>query len=193
MRAAPGFSLVEMLVVLLVIVLMTSLVTLNLDAGAGERELRERVESLIAVAGYALDEAQFSGSDFGALFIAGVDERGDTVIEVHWRQRLLTGWRRPLESAEIFKPLRFPAGVRVQLLIEGDERLPAGADAADPATGITPQWLLVSSGETQPGELLLRDGDDDSVRWRVSWDALARFEQFPGDEPERFGDYATAR
>jgi general secretion pathway protein H len=179
MRAAPGFSLVEMLVVLLVIVLMTSLVTLNLDSGAGERELRERVESLIAVAGYAVDEAQFSGSDFGALFVAAADERGEPVIEVHWRQRLPVGWRAPLESAEIFRPLRFPASTRVQLLIEGDEVVPAGAAAADPASGVTPQWLLVASGETQPGELILRRSRQTTVNWRVSWDALARFEQFP--------------
>jgi general secretion pathway protein H len=182
MRSARGFSLIEMLVVLLVIVLMTSLVTLNLDSGAGDRELRERVETLIAVAGYAIDEAQFSGSDFGVLFVAGTDDRGDPVVTLHWRQRLLEGWRAPRESREIFRPLRFPTSARVQLLIDGDEALLADPAAADPGSGAAPQWLLVASGETQPGEVIVRNRDDDSVAWRVSWDALARFDHYRGEE-----------
>jgi len=193
MRAVDGFSLIEMLVVLFVVVLMTSLVSLNLDSGAGQRELRERLDTLMAVAGYALDEAQFSGSDFGALFVAETDDRGESRVAVYWRQRLPEGWRQPLNSQDIFEPLRFPAGARVQLLLEGDEVLPAGATASDPLGGATPQWLLVSSGETQPGELLLRSRDADALEWRLSWDALARFEQYRGTDQESLEDYALAR
>lgn len=193
MRKARGFSLIEMLVVLLVIVLMTTLVTLNLDSGVGERELRERVETMIAVAGYAVDEAQFSGSDFGALFVATTDDRGEPTVTLYWRQRLAEGWRAPRESEDVFRPLQFPPSARLQLLIEGDEVLLADAAAADPRSGIAPQWLLVASGETQPGELIVRNREDDSVAWRVSWDALARFDHYRGEESESLEDYALAR
>jgi hypothetical protein len=181
-----------MLVVLFVIVLMTSLVTLNVNSGAGDRIVQERLETLTAVAAYALDEAQFSGSDFGALFANSVNERGEPTLSVHWRQRLLEGWREPAESREIFSSLEFPANTRLQITLDTVELLPAAEDAADPRTGATPQWLMLSSGETQAGELVIRDLDDDAVLWRLSWDPLGRFKQFRGDSDEALGGYAFA-
>ncbi|MDP5071012.1 MAG: prepilin-type N-terminal cleavage/methylation domain-containing protein, partial [Congregibacter sp.] len=109
MRPHSGFSLIEMLVVLFVVVLMTSLVTLNVNSGANDRVVQEQLETLTAVAAYALDEAQFSGSDFGALFATSMNERGEPTLSVHWRQRLPQGWRAPAQSREIFSSLEFPA------------------------------------------------------------------------------------
>lgn len=188
-----GFSLIEMLVVLFVIVLMTSLVTLNLNSGTDDRLVKERLETLVAVAGYALDEAQFSGSDFGVLFANSVNERGEPTLTAHWRQRLNQGWREPQESAAIFESLEFPANTRLQIRLDDVELLPASLDAADPLIGAIPQWLMLSSGETQIGELLIRNRDDDVLLWRLSWDALGRFEQFRGDNDETVGEYAAAR
>jgi len=188
-----GFSLIEMLVVLFVIVLMTSLVTLNVNSGAADRLVQERLETLVAVAGYALDEAQFSGSDFGVLFTNSVNERGEPTVTAHWRQRLSQGWREPQESAEVFASLEFPASARIQILLDDAELLPAAIDAANPSTGVTPQWLMLSSGETQTGELQIRNRDDDALLWRLTWDALGRFEQFRGDNQDTVGEYARAR
>lgn len=192
MSADRGFSLIEMLVVLFVIVLMTSLVTLNVNSGAGDRLVQERLETLVAVADYALDEAQFSGSDFGVLFAGSVNERGEPTITAHWRQRFNEGWREPQGSTDIFTPLEFPANARLQILLDDVELLPAALDAVNPAAGTSPQWLLLSSGETQTGELLIRSRDDDQLLWRLSWDALGRFEQFRGNNDETVDDYARA-
>ncbi|MFK7829224.1 MAG: prepilin-type N-terminal cleavage/methylation domain-containing protein [Congregibacter sp.] len=179
-----GFSLVELLVVVLVVVIIASLVTLNVGSGTGDRELERRVQTLRATAAYALDEAQFSGADFGLLFVADSNDGGDTMLTVHWRQRLPAGWRLPVQSVEFFSPLIFPASARVQLLLGDIEILLADAAAASPTSGVAPQWLLFSSGETQPGELIFRDRDSGEILWRLSWDLLGRFEIFRGERSD---------
>lgn len=195
-----GFSLIEMLVVLFVIVLMTGLVTLNVSSGGRDRLLQEQLESLVAVAGYALDEAQFRGSDFGVLFVNSVDASGELNVTAHWRQRLVQGWRPPEQSAQIFASVAFPASARLQIFLDGVEFLPAAEDAVDLAAqdavasgpAVSPQWLLLASGETQAGELLVRQRDDDTLLWRLRWDALGRFEQFRGNNAESVNDYAVS-
>lgn len=175
-----GFSLIEMLVVLLVIVIMVGLVTLNVSTGDGSRELEQQLRKLRAAAAYALDEAQFSGSDFGVLLIETVDDSGDQVLTAYWRQRLPAGWGEPLNSPDIFKPLKFPATARHQLLLEEQEVLTD--QPLTTAEGSTqPQWLLFSSGETVPGELAFFDRGSDRPLWRLRWDPLARFELFRGE------------
>lgn len=195
MPAAPadsrGFSLIEILMVLFVVVLMTGLVSFNIDSGASDRVLQSRVEALLAVASLALDEAQESGSDYGLLFVEDVDDRGERVVRAHWRQRLNIGWRSPDESDGVFAPIAFPAGVEVTLVLDGVAVAPAAAKAAgDESLGASPQWLFTASGETQTGELILSDRDLGDVQWRLSWDALGRFERFRGDELEPEAGFA---
>ena len=180
---AQGFSLVEMLVVLFVVVLLTGLVSLSVDSGAGDRILRERVEALAAVATYALDEAQFVGSDFGLLFTRGLNAAGDDVTRADWRQRLPAGWRAPPAQGEVFAPIEFPGEVELDLVLDGAQVVLDDAAAAAAQRGRAPQWLLLSSGETQAGELSLRERRSGELLWRLDWDALARFDSRPGDWP----------
>ena len=180
---ARGFSLVEMLVVLFVVVLLTGLVSLSVDSGAGDRIVRERVEALAAVATYALDEAQFVGSDFGLLFTRGLNAAGEDVTRAHWRQRLPAGWRAPPVQGEVFAPIEFPGEVELDLLLDGAQVVLDDAAAAAAERGRAPQWLLLSSGETQAGELSLRERRSGELLWRLDWDALARFDSRPGDRP----------
>lgn len=180
---AQGFSLVEMLVVLFVVVLLTGLVSLSVDSGAGDRILRERVEALAAVATYALDEAQFVGSDFGLLFTRGLNAAGEDVTRAHWRQRLPAGWRAPPAQGEVFAPIEFPGEVELDLVLDGAQVVLDDAAAAAAQRGRAPQWLLLSSGETQAGELSLRERRSGELLWRLDWDALARFDSRPGAQP----------
>ena len=62
-----GFSLLEMLVTLIVIVLITSLVSLAINSGGQEIQLEAKVRNLGEVAAYAVDEAQLIGRDYGLL------------------------------------------------------------------------------------------------------------------------------
>ena len=183
---ARGFSLVEMLVVLFVVVLLTGVVSLSVDSGARDRIVRERVEALAAVATYALDEAQFVGSDFGVLFTRGLNDAGEDVTRAHWRQRLPEGWRAPPAPGELFAPIEFPGDVELELVLDGAPVALDEARAAD--AGRAPQWLLLSSGETQAGELSVRERLAGELLWRLGWDALARFDSRSGARPSNFAD-----
>lgn len=186
-----GFSLIELLVVLFVVVLLTSLVSLNVNTGAGDRVTRERLDALLAVAAYALEEAQDSGSDFGVLFTGDRDAQGQLVQRAHWRQRRVGGWRTIPD--DVFADIDFPPDVVLTLRLDGTDVALAEPETAMPARGRVPQWLFTAGGETQTGELLLHERDSGKLVWRVSWDALGRFSTYRGDSLEaEFGDAIDA-
>lgn len=168
-----GFSLLELLVTLFVVVLVTSLVTLTVGSGGQEIRLEAEVRNLADVASYALDEAQLTGRDFG-LLLQRVDDAGETLYGYRWRERLPEGWRAPPGGKDVFTARQFPAEIELQLQLE-DIPL-AELDLADSEEELTPQVVFYASGETTPGSLELRRRDDGELLWRVQWDLLGRFE-----------------
>lgn len=175
-----GFSLLEMLLVLFVIVVLTSLVTLNVNTGSKTRVAQDALESLRRSAVYALDEAQFGGRDFGLLLVRG--EVVGAELRFVWRERLPQGWRSPEQSRDIFTTIDLPD--TVILILDDGVVVPLEPSAAVESLGAAPQWLLLASGETQAGELLWRDESGVEQLWRLRWDALGRFELLRGDEEE---------
>ena len=188
-RHQRAFSLLELLVTLFVIVLVTSLVTLNVGSGGAEYQVQEDVEAIADTANYALDEAQFSGSDYGLLLARDLDDDGNAVIALHWRQRLAQGWRAPETAPEIFRPILLPEEAEPSLLLDNVEVEPAESAALDPLAGVAPQWLFSANGETQTGELRLQQGRDRRTELVLTWDALARFERTGEPEGERERDF----
>ncbi len=184
MTADRGFSLVEMLVVMVVVVLLLGMVSLNLNSGASDGEVERLVDRLEATVAYALDEAQFSGSDFGLLLVRGQDQNGNPELVGHWRQRLPDGWNTPRRSEEFFAPLQFPASVDASLVLEQQQVIPENPDASDPINGVAPQWWFSSGGETATGSLLLTDVASGDTLWLLEWDLLGRFERYRGNDRE---------
>ena len=66
-RHQKGFSLIEMLAVVFVVVLLTSLVSLNVGSGSADINRENQVRDVAAMLGYALTEAELSGADHGLL------------------------------------------------------------------------------------------------------------------------------
>lgn len=164
-RVVQGFSLVELLVVLFVIVLMTSLATLGLSSGSRDRDVEGAVRSLMGVGAYALDEAQFTGRDIGLRL------RRDTGADswyAEWLERWPGGWRHPESARDVWSAQRFAPGVIPELSLEGRAvTLEREGDA--------PAIVFFASGETTPGEMTWRDRDSGDVLWRLRWDLLGRF------------------
>jgi type II secretion system protein H len=185
-RPPRGFSLLELLVVLFVVVIITSLATLNVGSGNQDLRLEAQVREMQNIALFALDEAQLSGRDMGMLLF--LDARGpETTFGYDWRERRPEGWRRPLAASDVFAEQTLPAAVDLSLLLENvpaAELLPAPV-AADAA----PQVVFYASGEVVPGELELRQRDNGEILWRLQWDLLGRITlQRRGevaDEPDR--------
>lgn len=184
-----GFSLLELLVALFVIVLVTSLVSLNLGSGGRDIELEARVRNLADVAAYALDEAQLTGRDYGLLLGQEVVE-GETLYRYAWRERYVDGWRPPASGKDVFAEQVLPAGFELQLELEDSvfrERELAGDEdgVRDEDEEERPQVVLYASGETTVGLIDVRRRDNGELLWRVQWDLLGRFSVLPrGEELE---------
>lgn len=177
-----GFSLLELLVTLFVVVLITSLVTLTVSSGGQDIRLEAKVRNLADVASYALDEAQLLGRDFG-LLLQQVDEDGEWLYEYHWRERLPEGWRVPGSGKDVFAAQQLPAGVELQLQL--DDMPVSELTVTENADEATPQVVFYSSGETSAGAIDVRRSDSGELLWRVEWDLLGRFEVLRrGEAPE---------
>ena len=182
-----GFSLLELLVALFVVVIITSLVTLTVNSGGQDVELDARVRSLADISGYALDEAQMRSVDMG-LLIERVDESEGTAYIYSWRERMPEGWRRPIVDADIFGSQRFPIGLELALEVEDAliEVLSAQELALEELTGglsdtqngvtheVLPQVIFYSSGEATVASIQLREEKTGDLLRRIEWDLLGR-------------------
>ncbi len=171
-RRQQGFSLLELLVTLFVIVMVTSLVTLNIGSGDRDILLKAAVEGLADSANYALDEAQFTGINHG-LRLRMEDESGEWRYHADWYAEGQTGWRTPDDGREVFASSTLPVGLEIQLEIDG---VIQEAESLVPVSeNPTPQVVFYSSGETVPGIMDIRDAQTGELLWRMEWDLLGNF------------------
>jgi general secretion pathway protein H len=173
-----GFSLLELLVALMVVVLVTTLVNLSVSSGGQDIQLESQVRSLADVAIYALDEAQMSGVDYG-LMLREEEETGETIYSYHWLQRHIDGWKEPARGGEMFASQELPPGVALELELEDAPMVELSLDDNDyeeDEEPITPQVVFYASGETTVGAINVRQVDNDELLWRIEWDLLGRFE-----------------
>ena len=175
-----GFSLVELLVVLLLIVMVAGMVSLNVSSGGQETRLAAQVRNLAETAEYALDEAQFTGRDHG-LLLEQVDEGGEWVYAYTWHQRAIDGWDPPAGEPEVFAEQRLPPEISLELEIENSPFSEVGLDEEEESRG--PQVVFYASGETTVGAINVRRREDGELLWRIEWDLLGRFELMPGGVP----------
>ena len=176
-----GFSLLELLVVLIVVVLITSMVSLTVSSGGQGVRLESTVRRLADVASYALDEAQMTGLDYG-LLLQEVHEDGASYYRYSWHQRRLDGWQQPAAGQDVFEPQRLPPEVRLELELENTPPVELSPDDEEPQT--RPQVVFYSSGETTVGAIDVRQRDNSDLLWRIEWDLLGRFEVLRRGEAE---------
>jgi len=166
-----GFSLLELLVTLFVIVLVTSLASLNMTSGGREIRLEADVRNLADVAEYASEEAGMRGLDYG-LLLQQQRVGGESRFAYRWRERGPGGWREPDTGKEIFAPGLLPEDVELRLELEGappvDIPLGDGRDT-------DPQVVFYASGEVIPGASDLTGRESGELLWRLEWDLLGRF------------------
>ncbi len=185
-----GFSLLELLVTLFVIVLVTSLVTLNVTSSGRDIELEAMVDDIAGTAAYALDEAQFVGRDFG-LIMNLQSEEGASAFHYRWVQRGdkdesndsagVQRWVAPEGGQDVFAAGALP--VEIELELELDEVLQDQAVFTLKTEAPPPQLVFYASGETTPGALLFRTRENGDLLWRLEWDLLGNFESLPDGLP----------
>jgi general secretion pathway protein H len=164
-HAPSGFTLIEILVVIVIIGVIVASATLAVGVLGRDRELENEARRFAAVLTQAREEAELQGMDVGIFLARPAYEyfRYDGRRE-HWT---------PIEDDDLFKTRELPEGVSVRLWLDGREVIlkpklePFDEKERDKHL---PQLMLLSSGDLNPFELRLeREGT--SEQWRVVGDA----------------------
>ena len=145
-----GFTLLEILVVVVIIVIFTSVVALSVRTVGMERKLKEEALRLTSLLELASDEAVLSGRDLGLR----VEPEGYRFLLFDYP----SGSWYPLDADRVLRPRPFPEQTVTELYLEGLRiDLSEGMIGDDGQLLETPlpQILILSSGELTPFTLRL--------------------------------------
>lgn len=139
-----GFTLLEILVVVIIIGVLAAAVVLAVDGGSA-RQLDREAQRFRALLGQACEQAELGGRDVGVLM------RDDgygfaTLADGYWKPQA--------ESGEL-RLRRWIGGLRSRLTRDGRPLASIDADSREPL----PQMICYSSGELSPFVLNLALGD----------------------------------
>lgn len=160
-----GFSLIEILVALFVIVMLASLVTLNLSSPERDRMAEDSAHTIASLLDYALEEAQYSGYEYGVFLSAS--EQDDLTATLTFKRFERSGWVS-LSDSILTGPIEIVDGVSLELWVEGErmELIPMPQDVAN----WRPAIRLWPSGEMTAGRAVVSDTSEASLQgWGVDW------------------------
>ncbi|MBB6092092.1 general secretion pathway protein H [Povalibacter uvarum] len=180
-RDAAGFTLMEILVVIVVIGVIVSAATLSVNILGRDRESQEEMERVWAVLQQAREEMELQGLDLGMF----VSTRGYEFLRFDGRENR---WM-PMEGDRLFATRELPEGLRFRLWVESREIVMKRDGAVDRGDRDEdkkwpPQIMVLSSGDIMPFELQL-ERDSEPAKWRVEVlpDTDLRLEKREDTEP----------
>ena len=151
--AARGFTLIEIMVVVLIIGVLSAGLLLSVSLTGRDRELEKESDRLLALINYAREQAELQTREYGIIF---QDDNYEFVsYDVH-RQV----WRSIFED-DVLQLRRLPYGLDVKLKIE---TRPIVLKKPENAKDKTPNVMIFSSGDLTQFEVTLeREGGIRSV------------------------------
>lgn len=168
-----GFSLIEMLAVLLIIGLGISLVSLTVGGGDTARKMRAAAGHFSAVAKLAADEAVLSGEPIGLTLVPAGREQP---WQYYW-QRYRDGEWQP-EPEPLDRQL-LPASVLLEVEVEG-QAVEWSARDVDQAKSL-PAVVFYASGEATAFSLLFYSDEVVDAWQRVSVNLASQVSWLDGD------------
>ena len=165
MRACPprstGFTLIEVMVVVLIIGITVSLAVLSISSG--EQPVETEARRLKVLLGLVREESILQGRNLGLRFKAD----GYQFFALTGREWV------PLEEDQMLRQREMPAELRLELEAEGEHFVffPSDDDKDDKDKGAkqdTPQVYFLASGEVSPFSLTLRPFDGNAWQLQVS-------------------------
>jgi len=169
LRQAAGFTLIEILVVMLIVSVMMGIVVVRLPAVSQSAELTEDSERLLTILNMASDEAIIKGAELGFDIEKGSYQFYEMDSE---------NGKWDLLEYSPFNKRQLSKGVRINIRVEGRSLL------KDPDSTI-PSVLFLSSGETTEAEIdLVESGSNSSLK--ITSDGVSGFKlDVPGESSSR--------
>lgn len=166
-RRSSGFTLLELLVVIVIIGIITSMAVVSTRVLGGDHEMDQEGKRLVAVLTQAREDAMLEGRDVGLR----LDARGYDFMRYDGRNE-----RWDLVSEDpLLRERSFPDGVEATLQLESREaRLPERV-APTERDRPQPQVVLMASGDVVPFEVQLVRAGTEEIR-AVAGSADGRFE-----------------
>jgi general secretion pathway protein H len=152
-RVAParagGFSLIELLVVIVILAIMASMVLLSMATLRSEDPVETEARRLTALVQFVAEEALVQGRDFGVEFFH------DGYRFLSWDPD--NGLWSIVDDESTLRPRTLAGDLRVVLAVDGREVVldPAEARRDRREDELAPQVAIFSSGELTPFELFL--------------------------------------
>lgn len=164
-----GFTLIEILVVLVVVGLLASLAVMTMGGSSRDREMENEIRELYLLMQTASEQAVLNNTELGLI----LEEEGYRFVA--WEGQ--SGeWKVPGEP--MFRMRGLPDWVTVTEYIENDTPRLASDDDR-----LRPDVVFFSSGETTPFELEFTLGSDDSRMHTIASDGFSPMEwRYPGSE-----------
>jgi general secretion pathway protein H len=158
-----GFTLLEILVVIVIIGVMVSMATLSIGLLGADREVEEETRRFWAVLRQAREEAELQAIDV-AIFVGTADYE---FLRFNTRRN---EWQ-PIVDDQLYAQRALPEGLRFRLWLENREIVlkPGLPDRSkkDESEKWPPQLTVLSSGDVVPFELHIeRDGAP--ALWRLT-------------------------
>ncbi|EMP56766.1 general secretion pathway protein H [Marinobacter santoriniensis NKSG1] len=169
---AAGFTLIEILVVLIVVGLLASLAVFTLGGSSQQRQLENQVQELYLLMQTAGDQAVLNNQELGVTvnedgyqFLAFQDQKGD------WKP----------EDQRLFSARTFPDWLVVTKFIENDApKLASGEDRT------LPDIVFFSSGETTPFQVEFTVAGNPDQKQILESDGVSGVQwRKPGEEADR--------
>jgi general secretion pathway protein H len=162
-RPAHGFTLLELLVVLVVVSIMISMAMLSFGVLGRDRQSEEETRRFWVVLQQAREEAELQAEDLAVFISAEAYE----YLRFDSRRN---EWQT-IEYDELFQQRQLPDGLRFRLRVESRDvvlkpDLPDRGDK-DENKKWPPQVMVLSSGEVMPFELEIERDGAPSL-WRVT-------------------------
>jgi general secretion pathway protein H len=173
---ASGFTLLEVLVVVVIIGIIASMAVVSTRVLGGDHEMDQEARRLGAVIGQAREDAMLLGRDV----VLRLDGVGYDFLRLDGRTRR---WL-PVSDDPLLRERALPDGVTAALLLEDRQvqlrprRAPSERDPPQP------QVVIQASGDLVPFEIVLRRDGTEEVR-RVAGSVDGTLEVSEGNERAR--------
>lgn len=183
-RSAQGFTLLELMIVILIMGVMVTFASLSIGNRVNEDKLENEARRTEAILRLASEEAEAKGIEIGLRFTEGGYRLLTIDAERQWQDYEVSGPLRRRVFAEPFalnllvegRAIRLPPELtpEQELALAKSQTLKSARE--NDAQRLTPQILLLSSGEITPFTLLMT-APGIEAGYRIESDAFGRIER----------------